>query len=241
MEPHLLQIVACLSLAGFFAAMFSYFWRSREMLVPAPPSQSLALSDSVSSPSNCAVASASFTTSCVAACVLLRATYSTECWKKKWPVWQLGRSYGVPIAQTRPICQPLCKSHCPRQTHLSASRFLWIMGNFNKDHGNHDQKLQQGDANNMKALNVNFLNHRNVDSFKAPVIEQLGEYWSSRGSANKNLNEYAGDVVVEELLEKDVGKMQMNSNIVLTPSVRRGRKEINSILPIFICVVHSEL
>jgi hypothetical protein len=112
------------------------------------------------------------------------------------------------------------------------------------DHGNRDQKLQQRDANNTMASNGDLLKHRDVDSSKPPVVELLGEFTfadSSRGRAIKSLNQYAGGAAIQELPEKDVDKMQMNSSISQTHSVQRGRKEASPILPSFICVVYSAL
>ncbi|KAF8715997.1 hypothetical protein HU200_026966 [Digitaria exilis] len=49
-------------------------------------------------------------------------------------------------------------------------------------------KLQQGDANNLKALNGNFLDHRNVDRSKPPVVEILGEFTFANRSRGRSLS-----------------------------------------------------
>ncbi|CAO1944831.1 unnamed protein product [Urochloa humidicola] len=91
--------------------------------------------------------------------------------------------------------------------------------------------MDHGHDNNMKASNGNFLNQRNVDRSKPPVVELLGEFTfaeRSRVRAIKRLNQYGGDAAVQGLPKRDVDKMQMNSSIIQTPSVRRERKEENS-------------
>ncbi|KAJ1285540.1 hypothetical protein BS78_03G287200 [Paspalum vaginatum] len=82
----------------------------------------------------------------------------------------------------------------------------------------------------------NFLNHRDVDSSKPPVVELLGEFTfannSTIGRSIKRLNQYAGDAAVQELpelLKKDVDKMQMDFSIVQSPIVRRERTEENPV------------
>uniref|UniRef100_A0A0A9CZP7 Uncharacterized protein n=1 Tax=Arundo donax TaxID=35708 RepID=A0A0A9CZP7_ARUDO len=55
-----------------------------------------------------------------------------------------------------------------------------------------------------------------------PVVELLGEFTfadSSRARSINNLNQHAGDV----------DKVQKNSSIVQTPTVRRARKEGNAV------------
>ncbi|PAN28342.1 hypothetical protein PAHAL_5G146700 [Panicum hallii] len=213
MEPHLLQILACFSVAGFVAVMFRYFQRSRKMVAPASqhmPSKSPAevpalvphhtVQLPVVPPSPQAVQLPVYS--------LQEPTQLTV------PKQGLSGSLEVPMELPLPKPDPFVSLKVP------------------VDHGNRDQKLQQRDANNTMASNGDLLKHRDVDSSKPPVVELLGEFTfadSSRGRAIKSLNQYAGGAAIQELPEKDVDKMQMNSSISQTHSVQRGRKEENSV------------
>ncbi|WVZ68709.1 hypothetical protein U9M48_017616 [Paspalum notatum var. saurae] len=75
-------------------------------------------------------------------------------------------------------------------------------------------------ADSMKASNGNFLNHRDVDSSKPPVVELLGEFMFANNSSIQKL---------PELLKKDVEKMQMDFSIVRSPNVQRERTEENPV------------
>ncbi|KAF8663806.1 hypothetical protein HU200_055137 [Digitaria exilis] len=209
MEPHLLQILACLSAAGFVAAMFSYFQRSREMVVPAPQHM---------------------TSRSIAEVPVLVPHQIVQCpvppppQAVQLPVYSeqpaqptvsegLPGSLEVPIEFPLPNPDPFVRLKDHVQEPLPKTE-TFVRLKVPMDHG----KLQQGDANN-----------RNVDRSKPPVVEILGEFTfanSSRGRPIKNMNQYAEDAAVSELLEKDVDKMHMNSSIVQTPSVRGGRKEV---------------
>ncbi|RCV27506.1 hypothetical protein SETIT_5G330200v2 [Setaria italica] len=218
MEPHLLQILACLSVAGFVAAMFRYFQRSREMVLPAR------LHMLSKSPAEVPVL--------VPNQIVQLPVYSSEQpTQLTVPRQGLSGSLEVPMGLPLPKPDPFVSLNVPVQEPWPKTD-PFVSVKVPADHGKHDQKLQQQDANNMEASNSKFLNHRNVDSSKPPVVELLGEFTfanSARGRAIKSLNQYAGDAAVQELPEKDVDKMQMNSSIDQTPSVRRGRKEENSV------------
>ncbi|OEL32367.1 hypothetical protein BAE44_0006614 [Dichanthelium oligosanthes] len=231
MEPYLLQILACLSLAGFAAAMF-YFQRSREMAAPAlqhMPSKSL-----VEGPVLIPHHILQLPVPPSPQTVQLPVDSSEQPTQLTVPKQGLSGSLDVPMELPFPKADLFVKLKDPVQEPLP-KRDPFVSLKVPVDHGNRDQKLQQGDANSMNDSNGNFLNHRNVDSSRPPVVELLGEFTfanSSRGRSIKSLNQYAGDAAVEELSEplgKDVDKMQMNSSFVQSPSVRRGRKEENSV------------
>ncbi|KAG2600952.1 hypothetical protein PVAP13_5KG559300 [Panicum virgatum] len=204
-ELHLLQILACLSVAGFVAAMSRYVQRSREMVVPA--SQHMPSTSPAEVPALPVVPPSPQV-------VQLPVYSSEEPTQLTVPKQGLSDSLEVPMELPLPKPDPFISLKVP------------------VDHGNFDQKLQQRDANNTKTSNGDLLNQRDVDSSKPPVVELLGEFTfanSSRGSAIKSLNQYAGDAAVQELPEKDADKMQKNSSISQTHSVERGRKEENSV------------
>ncbi|XP_062206979.1 uncharacterized protein LOC133908822 [Phragmites australis] len=214
MEPHLLQILACLSVAGFVAAMFKYFQRSQKIAAPAPQHMPSKLLDEVPVLVPHQVAQLPVFPSPQAA--LLPVYSSQQSVQLRVPKQDLFVNLKDPVQLPLPKTEPFVNLEFP------------VI-----DHTNRDQKLQQGDAENMKTSHGNSLDH--IDSSKPPVVELLGEFTfadSSRGRSIKNLNQHAGDAAVQEpskSLGKDVDKMQKNSSIVQSPSVRRASKEENAV------------
>ncbi|CAO2171581.1 unnamed protein product [Urochloa humidicola] len=198
-EPYFLHILASLSVVGFVAGMFRYFSKSLAGVLGLIYHQT-AQSPVPPSPQG-----------------LQLSVYPSEQPKQLTvPKQRLSGSLPLPkldpfISLKDPVQEPLPK------TDTSGSLKVPV------DHGHY---------NNMKASsNGNFLNQRNVDSSKPPVVELLGEFTyaeSSRVRAIKKLNQYGGDAALQELPEKDVDKMQMNSSIIQTPSVQKERKQENS-------------
>ncbi|CAL4973883.1 unnamed protein product [Urochloa decumbens] len=202
LEHHFLHILACLSVAGFVAGMSRYFQRSSsKSLAEVPlliPHQTAQLSVP---PSPQAVQ---------------LSVYPSE-QPKQLTVPKQRLSGSLPLPNLDPLVSLKDRVQEPLpKTDTSVSLKV---------------PVHHGDDNSMKASNDNFLNQRNVDSSKPPVVELLGEFTfaeSSRGRTIKSLNQYGGDVAVQELTKKDVDKIQMNSSIIQTPNVRRERKEESS-------------
>ncbi|TVU35003.1 hypothetical protein EJB05_16867, partial [Eragrostis curvula] len=212
MEPHLLQILACLSVAGFVATVFKYYPRSWEITVPASqemPSKSLGQVPVLVPHQS------------------VQLPKSPSPLAMQLPVGSSDQHVQRPVPKQDllevPVQLPLPKSG------PSVSFKVPVV-----DHGDHDQKSQEKDAETMKASRGNPRNHRDGDSSKPPVVELLGELTfadSSRGKPIRNLNRHAGDVSVQESLEslgEGVDKMLKNSSIPQTSSVRRARKEENA-------------
>ncbi|KAL6614444.1 hypothetical protein ACP70R_036714 [Stipagrostis hirtigluma subsp. patula] len=207
-EPHLWQILACLSVAGFVTAMFKYFQRSKK--IPAPASQHMTLKPPAEAPV--------LVPHHVAQLPLSSPTETVQL-----PVYSSERPVHLTVSK-----QDLWSSlECPMQLPLLNSEPSVSLEVPVIDHGNHDQKLQQGNAECMTASHGNFLDHRDNDSSKPPVVELLGEFTfadSSRGRSIKNSNKHALDVAVPPSSEA-LGKHLDQSSIGQSPSVRRARKE----------------
>jgi hypothetical protein len=220
MEPHLLQILGCLSVAGFVSAMFRYFQRLKEMVVPT--GQHMLSKSPAEVPA------------LVPNQIVQQPVYFSEKpTQLTVPSQGLSGSLEVPTELPLPKPDPFVSLNVPVTEPLPKTD-PFVITKVHVDNGKHDQKLQQQDANKMESSNSKFLNHRNVDSSKPPIVELLGEFAfanSARGRGIKSLNQYSGDAAVQEP-EKDVDKMQMNSSIDQTPIVRRRRKEVNQVLPV---------
>ncbi|KXG33446.1 uncharacterized protein LOC8079251 isoform X2 [Sorghum bicolor] len=232
MEPHLLQILACLSFACLVAALYRYYQRSRECCNCIITYDSLAeqpLLDQhqvVLLPVTSSVQDAD-----------LPVHSSEQPMQLTIPNQGLAGSLEVPMELTLPMLDPLVSLEDPVQESLPKTDPLVTHNVPVIGHGIHDQKLKQGDPEKVKASNGSFLKHSDVDSSKAPVVELLGEFMfanSSRGRSIKRLNQNAGDATVQELLEhlgkdEDVEKMQVHSSIIQSPSVQGAKKEEKSV------------
>ncbi|RLN23885.1 uncharacterized protein C2845_PM07G24100 [Panicum miliaceum] len=229
MKPHLLQILACLPVAGFLAVMLRYFQRSRKMVVPA--SQHMPSKSPAEVPALVPHHTVQLPVVPPSPQAVPPVYYSEQATQLTVPKQGMSGSLEVPMELPLPKPDPFISLKVPVQEPFpKTDPFVSIK--VPVDHGNCDQKLQQRDAYNTKASNGDLLNHRDADSSKPPVVELLGEFTfanSSRGRAIKSLNQYNGDAAIQELSEKDVDKMQMNSGISQTHSVQRGRKEESSL------------
>lgn len=229
MEPHLLQILACLSFAGLVAALYRYYQRSRECCNSTITYDSLAEQPLLVQHQ---VVQLSVTSSVQDAELPVHS--SEQPMQLTIPNQGLAGSLEVPMELTLPMLDPLVSLEDPVQESLPQTDPLVTLKVPVIGHGIHDQKLKQGDQENMKASSGRFLNHSDVDSSKAPVVELLGEFMfanSSRGRSIKRSNQNPGDATVQELLEhlgkdEDVKKMQVHSSIIQSPSVRGAIKEV---------------
>ncbi|CAO2178130.1 unnamed protein product [Urochloa humidicola] len=197
-EPYFLHILASLSVAGFVAGMLRCFSKSLAGVPGLIPHQTAQLGVPPSPQG------------------LQLSMYPSE-QPKQLTVTKQRLSGSLPL----PKLDPFVSLKDPVQEPLPKTDTF----------GSLKVPVDHGHDNNMKASNGNFLNQRNVDRSKPPVVELLGEFTfaeRSRVRAIRRLNQYGGDAAVQGLPKRDVDKMQMNSSIIQTPSVRRERKEENS-------------
>ncbi|KAL5656734.1 hypothetical protein ACJX0J_036053, partial [Zea mays] len=227
MEPHLLQVLACLSFAGLVAALYRYYQRSREccnciITYDSLAEQPLLVQHQVAQLSVTSVRDAQ-----------LPVHSSEQPIQLAIPNQGTAGSLEVPMELTLPKLDPLVSLEDPAQESLPMTDPLVTVKIPVIGRGIHDQKLKRGDSENIKASNGMFLNHSDVDSSKPPVVELLGEFVlasSSRERSTKKLYQNAGDATDKKLLkplkkDEDVEKMQMHSSIIQSPSVGRAKKE----------------
>lgn len=204
-QPHLLKVlaclsVACLSVAGFVTAMLKYSKRSRNVNVPmskripsAPPARVPILA-----PHNIA----------------------------QPPVFHSEQ----PVQRAMPNQEPSSGLELPVQSLLAKRDPSVSLNVPSVGQRNHDQKLQQANAGIVRASDV--MDHKDIDKSKPPVVQLLGEFsyvdtGSSRGRSVKDSNQHGGDITVQESVpsRKDVVRMQKEPDNIQSPGVQSARKK----------------
>uniref|UniRef100_A0A453FL38 Uncharacterized protein n=2 Tax=Aegilops tauschii subsp. strangulata TaxID=200361 RepID=A0A453FL38_AEGTS len=201
-EPHLLKMLACLSVAGLVTVMFKYSQRSRKVKVPVsqrmpsvPPRRVPVLA-----PHNA---------------VPLPVFHSEQ------PVQRI-----VP-KQESSACLEL-----PVQTLLSESDQSVCLDVPSIGRRDHDQKVQQEDGSVERPSDGSTVDHKDTDRSKPPVVQLLGEFSfvdadSSRRRSVKDSIQHAGHVTVQESmsLRKRVVKTQKDSDKMRTPGLEAATKK----------------
>lgn len=188
MEPHLMKMLACLSVAGFVTVMFKYFQRSGSVQHPVP-------------------------------------RHMPSVPPARVPVLAPHNIAHLPVFHS-PQESSVCLEH-PVQSSLRNPLNAPSMG---RGHG--DQKIEQGDADIVKASDSNTMDRKETNSLNPPDVQLLGEFsfvdaGSSRGRFVEDSNWHGADVKVQETLSlsKGVVKMEKESSIIQSPRVQRARKK----------------
>ncbi|KAF7023855.1 hypothetical protein CFC21_036286 [Triticum aestivum] len=202
-EPHLLKMLACLSVAGLVTVMIKYSQRSRKVKVPVsqrmpsvPPRRVPVLA-----PHNT---------------VPLPAFHSEQ------PVQRI-----VPKQESSACLEP------PMQSLLSESDQSVCLNVPSSGHRDHDQKVQQEDGGGVeRASDGSTVDQKDTDRSKPPVVQLLGEFSfvdadSSRRRSAKDSIQHGGDVTVQESMSsrKRVVKTQKDSDKMQTPGLQAARKK----------------
>ncbi|KAM3351616.1 hypothetical protein ACQJBY_023519 [Aegilops geniculata] len=201
-EPHLLKMLACLSVASLVTVMVKYSQRSRKVKVPVsqrmpsvPPRRVPVLA-----PHN---------------------TVPLPVFHSEQPVQRI-----VP-KQESSACLEL-----PVQSLLSESDQSVCLNVPSIGHRDRDQKVQQEDGGVGRASDGSTVDHKDTDRSKPPVVQLLGEFSfvdadSSRRRSVKDSIQHGGDVKVQESMSsrKRVVKTQKDSDKVQTPGVQAARKK----------------
>ena len=196
-EPHLLKMLACLSVAALVTVMIKYSQRSRKVKVPVsqrmpsvPPRRVPVLA-----PHNA---------------VPLPVFHSEQ------PVQRI-----VP-KQESSACLEL-----PVQTLLSESDQSVCLDVPSIGRRDHDQKVQQEDGSVERPSDGSTVDHKDTDRSKPPVVQLLGEFSfvdadSSRRRSVKDSIQHGGDVTVQESMSsrKRVVKTQKDSDKMQTPGLQ---------------------
>jgi len=194
-EPHLLKMLAFLSLAGFVTAMLKYSQRSRNVNVPkskrrpsAPPARVPTLAHhSIAQPP---------------------AFHSEQ-----------------PVQRTIPKQETSSCLELPVQSLLPKQDLSVRLDGPSVGQRNHNQKIQQGDVMASIGRASDVMDHEDIDKSKPPVIQLLGEFsylaiGTSRGRPVKDSNQHGVDTTVQESV-----KMQKESDKTQSPGVQAARKK----------------
>ncbi|KAF7030882.1 hypothetical protein CFC21_042321 [Triticum aestivum] len=202
-EPHLLKMLACLSVAGLVTVMFKYSQRSRKVKVPV--SQRMP--------------------SVPTRRVPVLAPHNTV----PLPVFHSEQ----PVQRIVPKQESSACLELPLQSLLSESDQSVCLNVPSIGHRDHDQKVQQEDGGGIeRASDGSTMDQKDTDRSKPPVVQLLGEFSfvdadSSRRRPVKDSIQHGGDVTVQESVSsrKRVVKTQKDSDKMQTPGLQTARKK----------------